>query len=123
MIDFAYSQQCLWDENNSFYYLECLQGIAKGRKSEELLTRVALEASTGKVSMGDIIDAYKSFGLDMDAPHLDDNHIIGNFRSRIIDAPKQESELRRALKIIGQHRQSANIVQVAEDSKIKGSFC
>ena len=76
-----------------------------------------METSIGKVSMSEVEDAYVAFGLDMRSLYLDDEHIIGNFRSRISDAPRQEEELRKALTIIGQHRSSSKIEHCARDSK------
>ena len=67
--------------------------------------------------MSDIQKAYADFGLDMRSLYLDDDHIIGNFRSRISDAPKQEDTLRQSLTIIGQHRNSSKIEDCARDSK------
>ena len=36
LIQFAYERQVSCDPGNSSYYLECLDGIAEGRKSEDL---------------------------------------------------------------------------------------
>lgn len=49
---------------------------------------------------------------------MDDDFIIGTFQARISDAPKQEAEYRRALRIIGLDRSSIRIEQVASDSKV-----
>lgn len=117
LISFAYERQIACDISNSPYYLECLQGIANGRNSEDLQTKVAIEASSGKVSVHDIREAYKSFGLDMQSIFHDDDTIIGTFQSRVADSPVQEPDLRRALDIIGQHRKSASIQHVASNSK------
>ena len=95
LVEYAYNKQCHSDNSNSSYYLECLQGIAEGRASEELRVKAAIEASTGKVSMQELREAYEAFGLDMNSSLLDDDHIIGTFQSRITDAPRQESGLRR----------------------------
>ena len=100
------------------YYLECLQGIAEGRKSEALQTHVAIEASNDKISFRDIRQAYQDLGLKYPAIHLDDDTIIGTFQSRIASSPKQDAELRRALKIIGQDRWSNKLQLVAANSKL-----
>ena len=94
------------------YYLECLQGIAEGRKSDSLNVKVAIEATSDKISRRDVRAAYKELGLDAKEAHEDDT-IIGIFNSRITDAPKQEPEMRRALTIIGQYRSSERIQVVA----------
>ena len=100
------------DPPNTPYYLDCLQGIAGGRHSEALNTKVAIEASKDRISLKDVRAAFKELGLDPRA-HYEDDTIIGTFQSRVSDAPKQEGEMRRALKIIGQSRESEKIQIVA----------
>ncbi|KAL9027046.1 MAG: hypothetical protein Q9196_004378 [Gyalolechia fulgens] len=113
LIKYSYERQLVSDPENTPYYLEALQGIAKGRKSEELQTLVAIEASSGKISTSDIRDAYKTLDLEIESEFLDEDFIIGTFQSRVADAPKQDSELRRALHIVGQDRSSLKIQSVA----------
>lgn len=110
---FAYGRQILCDPGNTPYYLECLQGIAEGRKSEDLLCKAVLEESEGKISLKDVRNAYSELGL---TPNLDDDTIIGAFNARLSDSPKQEVQLRRALKIIGQSRNSDQIQVAASNS-------
>ena len=106
------------DPNNTPYYLECLQGIAGGRDSETLDTKVAIEASeNSRISLKDVKAAFKELGLHSRADYEDDT-IIGTFQSRISDAPKQEAEMRRALKIIGQNRKSEKIQLVASQGML-----
>ncbi|KAL8928475.1 MAG: hypothetical protein Q9208_001709 [Pyrenodesmia sp. 3 TL-2023] len=116
LIKFSYERQIVVDPGNVPYYLESLQGIAEGRKSEDLQTLVAIEASSGKVSAGDVRKAYKLLDLDFGSPYLDDDLIIGSFQSRATDAPRQEPELRRALQIIGQDRSSQKMQSIASRS-------
>ena len=97
--------------------MECLQGIAEGRTSESLQTQAAVEASKENISLRDIRGAYKDFGFEFRSPFLDDDVIIGAFQSRVSDAPKQETQLRRALRIIGQDRSSNKIQQVASNGR------
>lgn len=113
LVKFAYERQLVSDPEGTPYYLEALQGIAKGRDSEDLQTSVAIEASSGKVSADDIRNAYNALGIDVEANILYDDYIIGNFQSRAADSPRQEPELRRALQIIGQHRSSPKILSMA----------
>ena len=120
LLTFAYEQQIENDEFNTPYYLECLQGIAEGRNSEHLQFKVAIEATSDKISRRDVRSAYKELGLDVKEAHEDDT-IIGIFNSRTTDAPKQEPEMRRALKIIGQARSSERIQIVASQGMPKGS--
>lgn len=116
LIKFSYERQIVVDPENVPYYLESLQGIAEGRKSEDLQTLVAIEASSGKVSAGDVREAYKLLDLDFASSYLDDDLIIGSFQSRVTDAPRQEPELRRALQIIGQDRSSQKMQSIASKS-------
>lgn len=115
LIEFSYERQLDVDSYNTPYYLGCLQGIARGRRSEALDTKVAIEASQNKLSLQDVRAAYRELGLDPRNYH-DDDTVIGTFQSRIADAPKQEPEMRRALKIIGQNRRNDKIQLVASQS-------
>ncbi|KAI4282274.1 MAG: hypothetical protein L6R35_005449, partial [Caloplaca aegaea] len=117
LIKFSYERQLVVDPDNVPYYLESLQTIADGRKSEDLQTLVAIEASSGKVSAQDVRDAYKLLDLDVASAYLDEDVIIGTFQSRVADAPRQEAELRRALQIIGQDRSSEKIQFMASKSR------
>ncbi|MCJ1311014.1 ubiquitin-specific protease ubp2 [Agyrium rufum] len=115
LLGFAYDCQISCDPSNGPYYLECLQGLAAGRQSEELQTKAAIEASSGKSSFKDVREAYYFFGIDDPRTHDDDN-IVGTFQARLADAPRQEAELRRALLIIGQDRSSARIEHIATNA-------
>ena len=116
-INFAYDRQVAVDPANTAYYLECLQGLAEGRNSDELATKAAVEASKGTISTSDIRKAYKYLGLD--GSYLDDDTIIGVFRSRLSDAPPyQEDEYREALRTIGSYRSSDKIIEASS----KGNF-
>lgn len=90
--------------------------MSEGRHSEELQTKVAIEASSGKISQRDIRNAYKELGLDTESGNPNDDTIIGTFQARVSDASRQETDLRRALKIIGQNRHSEKIQLVAANS-------
>lgn len=118
LIEFSYGRQLEVDPDNTPYYLECLQGIAKGRHSESLDTKVAIEASENRISLEDVRAAFKELGLDPRAEYQDDT-IIGMFQARVADAPKQEADMRRALKIIGQSRRSEKIELVASQGTLK----
>lgn len=115
LITFAYQRQVEIDPVNIPYYLECLQEISEDRRSEVLQTVAAIEASSDKISLKDVRSAYKEIGLEFPSTLFDDDTIIGTFQSRISDAPRQEAELRRALKIIGHHRSSEKIQQIASN--------
>ena len=122
LLRFAYEQQIEQDFANTPYYLECLQGVAAGRNSEQLQLKVAIEATSDKISRRDIRAAYKELGLNAKEAHEDDT-IIGIFNSRVTDAPKQEPAMRRALKIIGQERSSERIQVVASQGDYKSRLC
>lgn len=117
LIKFAYQRQVESDPISIPYYLECLQGIAEGRGSEALQTTAAIEASRDKISLKDVRSAYKEIGLEFPSSLLDDDTVIGTFQSRVSDAPRQEAELRRALKIVGHHRSSEKIQQLASNGR------
>ena len=74
-----------------------------------------LEESEGKISLKDVRNSYSELGL---TPNLDDDTIIGAFNARLSDSPKQEAQIRRSLKIIGQSRNSDKIQVVASNSTL-----
>lgn len=114
LVAFAYDCQIACDSQNVPYYLECLQAIAVGRDdSEDLHTKAVIEETMGRVSLRDIRQAYSSFNLDVGDAQLADETIIGTFQARVSDAPKHEAEMRRDLRIIGEHRSSEKITLVA----------
>ncbi|KAL9590508.1 MAG: hypothetical protein Q9203_000685 [Teloschistes exilis] len=118
LVQFAYERQIVADPEHTPYYLEALQGLARGRESEALQTFVVMEESSGKVSAEDVRNAYKALGLGLETEFLDEDHIIGTFQSRAADSPRQEPELRRALQIIG-HDQSSQKIQFVADKTIE----
>lgn len=99
-----------------------MQDLAEGRKSEELVTKAVLMESEGHFSRKDILSAYRYFGLDPRSRELDDESIIGGFRSRVGDAPRQEADMRRALRIIGLDRKSTRIQSEAANCESLPSF-
>jgi ubiquitin carboxyl-terminal hydrolase 25/28 len=110
----AYERQCDCDPSNRPYYLDCLRGIAGGRKSSELEMKVAMAASEGEVGLREIENAYKYLALDPDTREGDD-YIIGVYNSRIEAAPLQKDEARDSLRVIAKARASAKIEAVAND--------
>lgn len=117
LIIYSYGRQTDVDPSGTPYYLECLQGLGEGRKSEALQTQAAIEASNEKTSLKDVRRAYQDLGFQYRSTFLDDDTIIGTFQARVSSSPKQQAELRRALKIIGQDRWSNKIQQVAANGK------
>ena len=113
LVFFAYNRQISTDQENTPYYLQCLQVIAEGRESEDLGTKAVVEESKGHLSLGDVKQAYRNLGQNLHDKNLADDTIIGSFQARLSDAPKQETLLRRDLGIIGKHRRSYKIQNMA----------
>lgn len=115
---FAYYRQSEVDKENAPYYLECFQGIARGRKSESLETEAAMITSLGTPNRREIEDAYRALGIEpAHGAGLTDNFLIDQARSRLPDiSPSQREELRRHLKVIGFARNSEAIRREANES-------
>jgi ubiquitin carboxyl-terminal hydrolase 25/28 len=111
----AYERQVETDPEDSVWHLSCLNKIANIRQSEELGVLVATEQSKGLFTIEQVRQAYRYFGFTRE--DVDEEHIIGTYKSRLSDAPRQDSEMREQLRIIGQHRQSLRIKDVAKGSK------
>jgi A repeated domain in UCH-protein len=117
LLSFAYREQIRTNGREAPKYLSYLHQIAQERRSELLDTLVATEYSAGKVDEEQLIDAYQYFSLALRDNGITDDHIIGVFRARLQDAARQESDMRARLKIIGVHRASQRIIDVAEDGR------
>jgi ubiquitin carboxyl-terminal hydrolase 25/28 len=117
LVIFAYRKQAERDPENAHCYLTYLIQIAEARHSEALQTEVAMERSGGKFDYHQLTEAYRYFGFYVEMPPSDDAYVIGTFQSRLADAPKQESQMREHLKLIGTHRNSSKILDIAEDCK------
>lgn len=110
----AYERQCECDPPNRPYYLDCLRGLASGRKSTELEMKVAMAASEGRLGLQEIENAYRFFALDPNTREGDE-YIIGVYNSRIESAPRQKDEARHSLHVIAKARNSQKIEAVAND--------
>lgn len=115
LIFWAYERQRACDMENNPYYFECLTGIAMGRRSDMLNFEVAKARSEGAYTLTDVAGCYKSFNITPGV--ADEDLIIGVFRSRLSDAPRQEHQMRADLKTIGLALKSQKIVAVSEKSK------
>jgi ubiquitin carboxyl-terminal hydrolase 25/28 len=115
LIIFAYERQHECDPKNRPYYLECLQGIAKGRGSADLHEKSVMAVSLGEHTLTEVEAAYRFFAIEPDTREGDD-HIIGLYESRIDSAPRQKDEARECLLIIGQARNSQKIQTVAMEN-------
>lgn len=116
LVQFAYERQSAQDQINIPSYFGFLRDVALERRSEVLQTKVSMEESIGRVSAHALEQAFSSFGISR-YDTLDDDNIIGMFRSRLMDMPAHESELRQNLRIVGNWRQSGKILAVADNGK------
>ena len=113
-IIFAYKKQIETDPRRTTWYLSYLNQIANVRQSDEIQLEVVLQQSQGRFTLEQVDGAYNYFFTTFDAA---DEHIIGTYKSRLSDAPRQDPEMREQLRIIGEHRHSARIKDVAKGSK------
>jgi len=118
LLSVAYREQIRTNGRETPKYLSYLRQIAKERRSELLETIVATEYSAGKVDEEQLIDAYQYFSFSPRDDGITDDHIIGTFQARLQDAAKQESDMRARLRIIGVHRTSQRIIDVANDGRL-----
>jgi ubiquitin carboxyl-terminal hydrolase 25/28 len=115
LVIFAYKKQLETDPSRFAWYLSYLNQISRVRQSDEIELEIVLQQSEGRFTLEQVDEAYRYFGFTM--PDADDEHIIGTYKSRLSDAPRQDSEMREQLRIIGEHRQSARIKDIAKGSK------
>ncbi|KAI9773334.1 MAG: ubiquitin-specific protease ubp2 [Geoglossum simile] len=113
LLSFAYDCQKICDPENAPCYFESLRSLAEIRQSEPLSTKAALLESQGEFSSRDITQAYEYFRLRADGLDMEDDYIIGTYKSRVEDAPRQQAEMREKLRIIGKARRSEKIQYVA----------
>jgi ubiquitin carboxyl-terminal hydrolase 25/28 len=118
LLIFAFQCQTRVDDANSPYYFECLQDLAIGRKSDRLETQVQIFASEGYTNRREVEEAYRFIGMEPShAHHITDEHIIGQFKSRLADiSPSAVIDTRNALRIIGFARNSKKIQEEASNA-------
>ncbi|KAK6497730.1 ubiquitin-specific protease ubp2 [Arthrobotrys musiformis] len=112
LLFWAYERQKECDPENAPFYFDCISDIANNRHSEDLQLQVVTLRSQGEYSRSDVKNAYRDLGITRDFE--DEGFIIGNFQSRIADAPRQEVALREALMIIGRSLKNENIMNVSK---------
>lgn len=78
-------------------------------------TVVATAYSAGNLDIDKINEAYAYFGFESRDRGISDDFVLGTFRSRLQDSAKHEADMRAHLQIIGQHRHSQRIKDVAEE--------
>ncbi|KAG9858946.1 cysteine proteinase, partial [Aureobasidium melanogenum] len=118
LIAFSYERQAACDPIEGPYYFDCLQDLATGRQSEILITKSATLASQNTLSRKDINQAYKALGIEPRfQENVDDEEIIGLYKSRWSDSSTAgQSDLKIALKTVGQARNSRYILDTAADT-------
>ena len=114
LLGWAYDRQRACDPQNKPYYLDCIRDLAKGRQSSDLQVKAALAVSQGEIGLNEIEVAYNALGIDPNTTEGDD-YVVGVYKSRIENAPRQKAEARQALSLIGKVRQSAKIAAIAND--------
>lgn len=114
-IVFAYRRQADRDPARQAWYLTFLEQIANIRESDEIHVEIGLQKSLGRFDLDQVKAAYLYFGFQDD--NVDEEYILGTYRSRLLDAPRQYMEMREQLLILGQHRHSTNIIETANGSK------
>lgn len=118
LVIWAYRRQAALEDDNpkqAMMLMTALEDIQRKRQSEKLIAHVAIERSLGRYGEQTVSDAYRVFGLSPAAP-LSDDVFIGNFHARISDAPGQEQDMREALTIIGEHRNSQILKDFARNT-------
>jgi ubiquitin carboxyl-terminal hydrolase 25 len=118
LVSFAYREQVRTNSREGPNYLTYLCQIAKERRSELLETLVATEYSAGSFDAEQLNDAYRYFALSPRDDGITDDLILGTFQARLQDAAMHEVDMREKLGIIGKHRQSQRIIDVAQDCKL-----
>ncbi|KEF51809.1 uncharacterized protein A1O9_12146 [Exophiala aquamarina CBS 119918] len=113
----AYHWQVQTDPQNTPTYLSNLRYIANQRQSDVLETEVVMETSKGRFEVEMLNKAYKAFQLTGREAAVNDDDIIGSFIATLADAPAHELELRDYLRIIGVHRNSKKLLDMAENGR------
>ncbi|KAF8541938.1 hypothetical protein BDD12DRAFT_827425 [Trichophaea hybrida] len=122
IILWAYDRQRECNPNGTPLYFEFLSVLATGRASDTLQIEVAKLRSQGAFTMKDLEEACKALGVSSSSTNED--LIIGIFRARLKDAPRQEPQMREHLRVIGQAKNSAKIKQAAQKAftDVKGAY-
>lgn len=81
-------------------------------------TLVATEYSAGNFDLKQLNEAYHYFSLSPRDDGVTEDLIIGSFQARLQDSAMHEAEMRGHLRIIGAHRRSQRIKDVADDGKL-----
>ena len=115
----AFNRQVSVDPARTSLYLQCLQSIGDLRGGEDgaiIDQAVQVAYAEGKYTDGDVVAAYRYFGLEYDDTRLTEDSIIGKFYA-FLSSTNQEAESRMQLWRIGDSRRSERIKSAAEDSE------
>lgn len=95
--------------------MTALEEIQKSRNSEKLAAQVAVERSTGRHTLTDISQAYRSLNVQSNQ-EIDDDHIVGCYNSLSVNvSAEQKRRLKESLAIVGEHRGSRRLMDLARD--------
>ncbi|TGZ80238.1 cysteine proteinase [Ascodesmis nigricans] len=115
LVIWAFKRQILCDVQSRPYLLESLENISHQRGTEVLQIEVATQRSQGAYTSGDAYEAARRLGIT-NLESAEEGLIIGLFKSRLADSPRQEYQLREDLSIIGRYRNSTAILEVAQQT-------
>ncbi|KAF2220002.1 hypothetical protein BDZ85DRAFT_205147 [Elsinoe ampelina] len=116
LIIFAYERQVDCDPQNGAYYFDCLQDLAHGRQSEQMVMKTSFLEEQGVVGQKAIAEAYGFFSIDTKS-NLTDQMIVDRYKSRMEDtAASQRPVARTMLKRIGTLRNSRLLLDTASDT-------
>ncbi|THW59191.1 cysteine proteinase [Aureobasidium pullulans] len=118
LIEYCYERQTTCDPQEGPHYFDCLQDLATGRSSEQLILKSSKLASQNVLSKKDIDQAYKALGIDPDRQKtVGDEEIIGIYKSRWSSSgPTGRSDLKVALRTLGNARSSRPMLDAAADT-------
>ncbi|KAI9318471.1 hypothetical protein BX666DRAFT_1855352 [Dichotomocladium elegans] len=100
-------------------YMGTLARLAHLRESETLLTEVAIESSTGRVSDTDISDAFSYYGLSQN-DDVDEEYLKNLFEQKMKEDPGNEQTHRVQLEIIANLRKNDKLRTFAGSGKGPG---
>lgn len=140
LIGFAYDCQIGADPDNVPYYLDCLQEVATGRKSAELIMKTSKISSDGvvgkkvrqlllcslssniNITRQELMEAYRDITAQSElrnAQDLSDDEIVNRYKALVTDSgPERQKTLKQSLKKIGLSRNSQKISKIASDCKL-----
>lgn len=78
-------------------------------------------ASQGQITQQELDAAYRNVGVDpTHVPQINDQMILSTYRGRYPDSgPAQQESMRSALKTLGEFRGSRELLDVAQDSRLR----